>query len=278
MPTGPRVRANNVYGTVSDNPLLVGGVSFTSLGLSLLPPISGQHAVIVLDPKRVFGEPEIVVVTSHSAMGTTATITRAQYGTVARQHAQGTAWAHVPVDEDFTEILTSGTLPGNPYAGQEVFQTDLDKVVVRNAANTAWVDTTPLGQWASWTPTFTNLTIGAGSSHFRYHKVGRMVNFKFRVDLGAGLALADPPRFTLPFAPAADYVIEYPISGYVTYLDVGVRAYVGGVQIFNTTDVFLRWMASDLTPAAWSNVSATSPFTWVAGDKIMGHGIYEAVS
>lgn len=141
MPAGPRVRANNVYGTVSDNPLLIAAVSFTSLGLSLLPAISGQHAVIVLDPKRVFGEPEIVVVTSHLAMGTTATITRAQYGTVARQHPQGTAWAHVPVDEDWTEILTSGTRPGNPYSGQLIFETDTDRFVARDNANSNWVRT-----------------------------------------------------------------------------------------------------------------------------------------
>lgn len=128
MPTGPRVRANNVYGTISDNPLLVGAVSFTSLGLSLLPAISAQHAVVVFDPKRVFGEPEIVVVTAHLALGTTATITRGQYGTVAREHPQGTAWAHVPIDEDWIEILTSGTRPGNPYEGQFIFETDTNKL------------------------------------------------------------------------------------------------------------------------------------------------------
>lgn len=139
MPAGSRVRANNVYGTVSDNPLLAAAVSFTSLGLSLLPAISGQHAVVVLDPKRVFGEPEIVVVTSHLAMGTSATIVRAQYGTTARDHPQGTAWAHVPVGpDDYTAIVTSGTRPSNPYAGQTIFETDTNRFVSRDAANSVW--------------------------------------------------------------------------------------------------------------------------------------------
>lgn len=133
MPAGSRVRANNVYGTVSDNPLLIGATSYTSLGLSLLPAIvsPNQHAVVVLDPKRVIGpNPEIVVITSHTALGTTATITRGAYGTVARQHPQGTAWAHVPVGpDDYIAIVTAGTRPGDPYEGQFIFETDTNKLV-----------------------------------------------------------------------------------------------------------------------------------------------------
>lgn len=137
MPAGSRVRANNVYGTISDNPLLIGATSFTSLGLNLLPAISGQHAVIVFDPKRVFGEPEIVVVTSHLSLGTTATITRGQYGTTARQHSQGTAWAHVPVGpDDYTAIVTSGTRPSDPYSGQSIFETDTNRLVSRSTGGT----------------------------------------------------------------------------------------------------------------------------------------------
>lgn len=132
MPAGSRVRANNVYGTISDNPLLIGATTYTSLGLSLLPAIASptQHAVVVFDPKRVFGEPEIVVITLHSALGTTATITRAQYGTTARAHPQGTAWAHVPVGpDDYVAIVTSGTRPSNPYEGQLIFETDTNKLI-----------------------------------------------------------------------------------------------------------------------------------------------------
>lgn len=141
MPAGSRVRANNVYGTISDNPLLIGATSFTSLGLSLLPAIVSptQHAVIVFDPKRVFGEPEIVVVTSHLALGTTATITRAQYGTTARAHNQGTAWAHVPVGpDDYIAIVTSVTRPSNPYDGQVIYETDTNRWSSRSSAG-IWI-------------------------------------------------------------------------------------------------------------------------------------------
>lgn len=139
MPSGPRIRGNNSFGVTTDNPLTAGATSFNSPGLATLPVVSSAHAVVVLDPKRVFGAPEIVIVTSHTAAATVATITRAAYGTVARSHPQGTAWAHVPVDEDFIEILTSGTRPSDPYRGQAIFETDTNRYVGRSTAD-AWQD------------------------------------------------------------------------------------------------------------------------------------------
>lgn len=129
MPAGPRIRGNNSFGVTTDAPLTAGAVTFNSAGLATLPVVSSAHAVVVLDPKRVFGEPEIVVVTSHTALATVATITRGQYGTVARSHPVGTVWGHVPIDEDYIEVLTSATRPSNPYEGQFIFETDTNKLV-----------------------------------------------------------------------------------------------------------------------------------------------------
>lgn len=129
MPAGSRIRSNNVYGLISDNPLTIGATTMNSTGLTALPAVSSAHVVLVLDPKRVFGDPEIVVVTSHVALSTVATIVRAQYSTTARSHAMNTAWAHVAIDEDYVEIVTSITRPSNPYEGQFIFETDTDKLV-----------------------------------------------------------------------------------------------------------------------------------------------------
>ncbi len=137
MPNGPRIRANNVYGVISDNPLTAAAATFTSVSLPLLPVVSSAHAVVVLDPKRVHGDPEIVVVTIHTAASTVATILRGQYGTSARLHPQGTTWAHVPIDEDYTEIVTGTGWPTNPYRGQMVFDYDTNRYSGRSTAD-AW--------------------------------------------------------------------------------------------------------------------------------------------
>lgn len=141
MPTGARVRANNVYGITSDNPLTAAAATFNSVSLPLLPVVATAHAVIVLDPKRVHGDPEIIVVTAHTVASTVATIIRGQYGTSPRQHVVGTAWAHVPVTDDYIQITTSGSRPSDPYAGQTIFEMDTDRYLSRDAANANWVRT-----------------------------------------------------------------------------------------------------------------------------------------
>lgn len=137
MPAGSRIRANNVFGSITDNPLTSGSTTFNSGQLPLLPAVAGNHAVLTFDPLRQFGEPEIVVVTAHTAASTTATITRGAYGTTARAHPQGTIWVHAPIDEDVVEILTSSTRPTDPYNGQIIHETDKNRWTSR--LNGTWI-------------------------------------------------------------------------------------------------------------------------------------------
>lgn len=146
MPTGQRVRSNNAYGVTTDNPLNPGATTFNSTQLTLLPNISvGQHAIIVLDPKRITGQPEIVIVTFHTGLSTTATITRGAYGTVARSPnwPVGTAWAHVAISEDFLQVLSSTTRPSDPYMGQSIYETDTLSLKYYNG--TVWNSDPPVG-------------------------------------------------------------------------------------------------------------------------------------
>lgn len=128
MPTlpGTRIRNNGVVGTIADNPLVVGASSFNSPDLVKLGTVSGDHAIITFDPLRQFGEPEIVMVTVHTAASTTATITRGMYATNARTHPISTLWVHAAVTNDFIEIVTSSFRPTNPYRGQLIYETDTD--------------------------------------------------------------------------------------------------------------------------------------------------------
>lgn len=145
MPVGSRVRANNVFGTTTNNPLTAGATSFNAAALALLPVITlgSQHAIIVLDPKRINGEPEIIVVTDHASLATVATIDRGKYGTVARSHPVGTFWVHATIDEDYIEILSSTTRPADPYVGQMIFETDT--VSHRFYNGTGWNSSPPVG-------------------------------------------------------------------------------------------------------------------------------------
>lgn len=130
MPSGSRIRGNNVFGLVADLPLSSASVTMNSAGLANLPVIGAtQHAIITLDPLRVNGAPEIVVATSHTSLATVVTIIRGAYGTVPRAHPQGTLWTHTPVNEDYISVLTSATRPLDPYKGEFIFESDTNKLV-----------------------------------------------------------------------------------------------------------------------------------------------------
>ena len=99
-----RVKTAFVSGTITNNPLAIGGTTLNSAELSSLAAIAAPDiAVIILDPAGTAGAPEIVWVTEHTALATSATITRACEGTTARQHASGIPWVHGPTIKDVEE-------------------------------------------------------------------------------------------------------------------------------------------------------------------------------
>lgn len=133
---GNRIRKNGVFGTTTDNPLTLGAVTYNSAELATLPVVSGNHAIVTLDPLKQFGDPEIVMVTAHTAAATVATITRGMFGTVARAHPQGTLWVHAATQDDFVEDLTSGTRPSDQYRGQRIYESDTNRYIGYSSANT----------------------------------------------------------------------------------------------------------------------------------------------
>ena len=219
MPTGQRIRGNNAFGTITDNPLTLGATTVNSAGLVNLPPVAfGSHAVITLDPLRQHGDPEIVIVTVHTISSTVATITRGAYGTVARAHPTGTAWAHAPITEDVTVITsaalrptnpyegqtiyendtnryalydgvgwlpgglvtvcTSGTRPTIPFEGQVIFETDTDRYSGYNGS--AWETIQQLGAWTAFTPTVKfGATTASIQNDSRWIRSGRMITVSY---------------------------------------------------------------------------------------------------
>lgn len=104
MANEKRARFNSIGGLIEDNPLTLGATTLTSAGLAAMGVIdTTNHAVIVLDPDGLEGAPEIVYVTTHTASATTATILRAQEGTLAVAHSVDVPWVHAATILDFLE-------------------------------------------------------------------------------------------------------------------------------------------------------------------------------
>lgn len=169
-------------------------------------------------------------------------------------------------------VCLSTTRPTTPYQGQEIFETDTNLLKVWSGA--AWEDVVLTGAWATWTPTWTNLTVGNGTTIAKYQKTGRVVTFRIKFTLGSTSTVGTSPVYTLPVTAAADYIAEWPI-GKAVLTDSGVKSYNGDVQIQTTTQGNVRY---DDGAGSWSNVSATVPFTWGTGDYIQLSGFYESAS
>lgn len=121
---GNRIRNNGITGTTTNDPLTNGAATLESANLAKLGVVSGDHAIITLDPLREVGEPEIVMVTAHTASSTSATIQRGMYGTTARQHPVNTLWVHAATTDDFSLLATVATRPTDVWKGQTIFESD----------------------------------------------------------------------------------------------------------------------------------------------------------
>lgn len=266
--TGSRIRDNNVFGTVTDSPLSNVATTVNSAGLANLSAVSSNHAVLVLDPLRTAGAPEIVIVTAHTGSATSATISRGAYGTSARQHASGTLWVQAATIDDLIRIVTSSTRPSDQYEGQLIYETDTDKFVAHNGS--AWVDAVPIGAWQAWTPTLTGITLGNGTLVARYAQIGKTIHYRIYFELGSTSAVGATPSFSLPVAHATMDIQH--IIGSVAFVDANGGDYFGRV-IPVTNDGHLHYLNSS---AQWATPSATAPFTWTTSDEIIATGTYEA--
>lgn len=275
MPAGPRITANNVYGTIDDSPLTAGSTTLNSTELSLLPVVSSAHAVLVLDPKRVSGEPEIVIVTAHTASATVATITRGAYGTVARSHIAGTPWAHVPVIDDYERIATSAARPSDPYEGQTIWETDTDFTKYWNG--TTWEQGLTIGQFTSWTPVITQSGVVTKTIDYaRFTKTGRLVTASYFMTVtGSGTGANAVVISGLPFNTSSAIPAGM-IIGSGTLIDISAGlVYKSIIRVASSTTLHYFY-----TGSTNGNVLGVADFTagLAVGDILTLTINYEAVS
>lgn len=270
---GSRIRDNNVFGTTTNNPLTNVGTTLNSAGLANLSAVSSNHAVLVLDPLRSAGAPEIVIVTAHTGAATSATITRGAYGTAARQHASGTLWVLAPTADDLIRICTSGTRPSDQYEGQVVYETDTDSLKVHNG--TAWEQGLTVGAWTTYTPTLVQSgAVTKTVTYGAYTKVGRTVTFQVTLTCtGAGSA-ANPVTIGLPVTAAKSTLVVIG-SGWI-FDASAVLMYRAVTEIVTATTVSLRSTVGTTATAFLGADQFTAALA--SGDILTCTGTYESAA
>lgn len=127
----------------------------------------------------------------------------------------------------------------------------------------------------SFTPSWTNLTVGNGTNLGWYKQIGKMVFVYSKFIMGSTSAVGTTPFYTLPVAPSANYQT----SGGATF-QIGVcNMFVAGTSFAAAavTDSASTTGVNFLTGVNLAGVTATAPATWATGNFLFASMFYEGV-
>lgn len=130
------------------------------------------------------------------------------------------------------------------------------------------------GSFTSFTPTWTNLTVGNGTVTGEYRQDEETVQVQVKLTFGSTTSITGNVQMTLPVNAASAHREVITLSGRL--LDSGSSDTMCWVQIVNTTTCSIQWPRVDTS--AWLNgvlVNATSPWTWATNDQINFFFTYE---
>lgn len=127
------------------------------------------------------------------------------------------------------------------------------------------------GAWTTWTPVWTNLSVGNGIVTARYNKVGRNVFGYLQINLGSTSTVTGDVNATLPYANALAS------SGAAYFADAGVGNYLGK-WIVSGGSIYFRAQSVSGSYLQQINLSSTVPFTWTTNDQMMATFMYESSS
>jgi hypothetical protein len=137
-----------------------------------------------------------------------------------------------------------------------------------------WGDQVPNAEtaWTTFTPTWTNLTVGNATVVFKYKQIGKTVFVRGTFIFGSTSSISGVIKFSLPF-DAVDSGFHH---ASVLIEDTGVEAYQGTLFVSPISDANLKVINSAGTYAVFRNTSATVPMTWNATDFFKTYFFYEA--
>lgn len=176
---------------------------------------------------------------------------------------------------DNANISTLAAIDGSKLAntsvtGTQIADSAITPAKILTGTGTTWV-------WQSWTPTWTNLTVGSGVNASKYIQVGKTVFFRLSFILGSGSSVGSNPTFTLPVTSVTyPGTATIPVLGSARLFDASVANYNGVVVWNTTTTASLQAFGTSGALISQSNLTATSPFTWTSPDEIYAQGFYEA--
>jgi hypothetical protein len=123
-----------------------------------------------------------------------------------------------------------------------------------------------IGTWTSFTPVWTNLTVGNGTVVAYYCEINDIVFVWGAITFGSTTSISGSVSINHPVGTRISGT-DNPYNGVTQFVDAGTNVYVGHVIVFTTTANF-RVMNVGGTYMTVSTLSATVPFTWTTSDQL----------
>lgn len=138
------------------------------------------------------------------------------------------------------------------------------------ATGLAWSSAGGVTGWTSYTPTWTNLTVGNGTLTAAYRDNGNMIDVQMRLIFGSTTSISGSPSFTLPFNAQTSDIDTYRAGG--RYLDSGVRDILSYFQVKTSTATcvyaYTNFNVTGVNYEIMSNIGASDPWVWTTNDQI----------
>lgn len=134
-----------------------------------------------------------------------------------------------------------------------------------------------MGAWISWTPTWTNVTVGNGTVTASYSQAGKVVSYKINFSLGGTSAVGGLIGFSPPVtATGLATTPALTEMGWGRVLDTGTTVFCLRAVLSTTTSIDVYAEKVDGTYNTRVATSATVPMVWATGDEFFLEGFYEA--
>lgn len=167
-----------------------------------------------------------------------------------------------------TSAVTTAKIADDAVTTAKVLDANVTAPKLNNSGtwNSSWA-------WSSWTPTWTNLTVGNSTVVAKYTQIGKTVHCRVSVEFGStGSATSSVVVGTLPVTANSEYTGTrvFP-SGYARFSDNGTN-YVGYVRLSSSTEFQLL----AFTTSSSNATEAVIPFAAGSSDVFSMTFRYEA--
>ena len=130
-----------------------------------------------------------------------------------------------------------------------------------------------IGETTSFTPVFTNLTVGNGTVTAYYTRIQKLVKVYVNVLFGSTTSITGALTMDLPITAKSDVLRQLTLA---RLFDATDSASFGVCDINAATTVTVTVISAGSTYARPAALSSTVPFTWTTSDSITLNLIYEA--